>query len=142
MKRSFFPFFLQTIRIHYQDPELAFYTKGVLGLLWLVQLTEEQFQLYQTYVERGYAIILQLQIVDRVAETVRFHREWYDGTGYCTGLRGEEIPLLARILAVADFTDRHRRWDETDAEIAATLTARAGTEFDPVCVEAMKTLLQ
>ena len=38
--------------------------------------------------------------------------------------------------------DRHRRWDETDAEIAATLTARAGTEFDPVCVEAMKTLLQ
>lgn len=106
------------------------------------QLTEEQFQLYQTYVERGYAIILQLQIVDRVAETVRFHREWYDGTGYCTGLRGEEIPLLARILAVADFTDRHRRWDETDAEIAAALTARAGTEFDPVCVEAMKTLLQ
>ena len=60
----------------------------------------------------------------------------------CTGLRGEEIPLLARILAVADFTDRHRRWDETDAEIAAALTARAGTEFDPVCVEAMKTLLQ
>ena len=38
MKRSFFPFFLQTIRIHYQDPELAFYTKGVLGLLWLVLL--------------------------------------------------------------------------------------------------------
>lgn len=38
MKRSFFPFFLQTIRIHYQDPELALYTKGVIGLLWLVQL--------------------------------------------------------------------------------------------------------
>ena len=57
------------------------------------QLTEEQFQLYQTYVERGYAIILQLQIVDRVAETVRFHREWYDGTGYCTGLRGDGDPL-------------------------------------------------
>ena len=52
------------------------------------------------------------------------------------------LPLLSRILAVADFTDRHRRWDETDAEIAATLTARAGTEFDPVCVEAMKQMLQ
>ena len=52
------------------------------------------------------------------------------------------LPPLSRILAVADFTDRHRRWDETDAEIAATLTARTGTEFDPVCVEAMKTLLQ
>lgn len=104
-------------------------------------LTEEQFQLYQTYVERGYAIIRQLQIVDRVAETVRFHRERYDGTGYCTGRRGEDIPLLSRILAVADFTDRHRRWGETDAEITAALTTRAGTEFDPVCVEKMKELL-
>lgn len=54
----------------------------------------------------------------------------------------QHVILQARILAVADFTDRHRRWDETDAEIAAALTARAGTEFDPVCVEAMKTLLQ
>lgn len=104
-------------------------------------LTEEQFQLYQTYVERGDAIIRQLQIVDRVAETVRFHRERYDGTGYCTGLRGEDIPLLSRILAVADFTDRHRRWGETDTEIAAALTARAGSEFDPVCVEKMKEIL-
>ena len=68
------------------------------------QLTEEQFQLYQTYVERGYAIILQLQIVDRVAETVRFHREWYDGTGYCTGLRGEEIPEVEeQVEEKADF---------------------------------------
>ena len=57
-------------------------------------------------------------------------------------LESGEIAVLSRILAVAGFTDRHRRWDETDAEIAATLTARAGTEFDPVCVEAMKTLLQ
>lgn len=118
---------------------------GAVGLpddvLQRDDLTEEQFRLYQTYVERGYKIIRELQIVDRVAETVHYHRERWDGTGYCAGLRGNSIPLLARILAVADFTDRHRRRGETDVEIAAALTARAGTEFDPRCVERMKEML-
>lgn len=118
---------------------------GTVGLpddvLQRDDLTEEQFRLYQTYVERGYKIIRELQIVDRVAETVHYHRERWDGIGYCAGLRGNSIPLLARILAVADFTDRHRRRGETDAQIAAALTDRAGTEFDPRCVERMKELL-
>ena len=100
-------------------------------------ITEEQYQLYKTYVERGCRIIQELQIVDRVAETVRYHRENYDGTGYLEGLQGEAIPLLSRILAVADFTDRHRRRGETDAQIAAALRERAGHEFDPQCVEVM-----
>lgn len=42
------------------------------------------------------------------------------------------LPLLSRILAVADFTDRHRRWGETDAQIAAALRERAGHAFAPV----------
>ena len=100
-------------------------------------ITEEQYQLYKTYVERGCRIIQELQIVDRVADTVRYHRENYDGTGYLAGLRGEAIPLLSRILAVADFTDRHRRRGESDAQIAARLRACAGHEFDPQCVEVM-----
>ena len=100
-------------------------------------ITEEQYQLYKTYVERGCRIIQELQIVDRVAETVRYHRENYDGTGYLEGLQGEAIPLLSRILAVADFTDRHRRRGETDAQIAAALRECAGHVFDPQCVEVM-----
>ena len=100
-------------------------------------ITEEQYQLYKTYVERGCRIIQELQIVDRVAETVRYHRENYDGTGYLEGLHGEVIPLLSRILAVADFTDRHRRRGETDAQIAAALRECAGHAFDPQCVEVM-----
>lgn len=47
------------------------------------------------------------------------------------------LPLLSRILAVADFTDRHRRRGETDAQIAAALRERAGHAFDPQCVEVM-----
>ena len=47
------------------------------------------------------------------------------------------LPLLSRILAVADFTDRHRRRGETDAQIAAALRECAGHAFDPQCVEVM-----
>ena len=119
---------------------------GTVGLpdavLQRTNLTEEQYQLYQTYVERGYQIIRQLQIVDRVAETVRYHREHYDGSGYLAGLKGNQIPLLSRILAVADFVDRHHRRGESSDEILAGLTARAGSEFDPQCVEVMKELLR
>lgn len=105
-------------------------------------LTEEQFQDYKTYVERGYRIVQELQIVDRVAEIVRFHRENYDGSGYLQGLQGEEIPLLARVLAVADYTDRHRRRGEETNRILADLQARAGKEFDPACVQVMAEILK
>ena len=75
------------------------------------------------YVERGCRIIQELQIVD------------------LEGLQGEAIPLLSRILAVADFTDRHRRRGETDAQIAAALRECAGHAFDPACVGAMCKML-
>ena len=51
------------------------------------------------------------------------------------------LPLLSRILAVADFTDRHRRRGETDAQIAAALRECAGHAFDPACVGAMCKML-
>lgn len=47
------------------------------------------------------------------------------------------LPPLSRILAVADFTDRHRRWGKTDAQIAAALRERAGHAFAPQCIEVM-----
>lgn len=49
-------------------------------------------------------------------------------------LESGEIAVLSRILAVADFTDRHRRRGETDAQIAAALRECAGHAFDPQCV--------
>lgn len=105
-------------------------------------ITEEQYQLYKTYVARGCRIIQELQIVDRVAEAVRYHRENYDGTGYLEGRQGEDIPLLSRILAVADYADRHRRRGETPESIMENLRRCAGHEFDPRCVEVICGMLE
>jgi len=64
-----------------------------------------------------------------------YHHERYDGTGYPTGLGGEEIPLLARILGIADaftnmMTERYQESMPLDAAVEE-LGAKAGTHFDP-----------
>jgi HD-GYP domain-containing protein (c-di-GMP phosphodiesterase class II) len=69
-------------------------------------------------------------------EAVLYHHEWWDGTGYPYGLRGETIPLLARILCLADsydamICDRPYRLALTCEEAQAELTRGAGTQFDP-----------
>ena len=104
-------------------------------------LTEEQYEIYQTYVSRGYRIIRELQIADEVAEAVRYHRGNYDGSGYLEGRSGKNIPVLARILSVADYADRHARWGETAEEISQKLEERKETRFDPECAEQMRAIL-
>ncbi|MDJ0776333.1 MAG: response regulator [Gammaproteobacteria bacterium] len=69
------------------------------------------------------------------------HHERFDGTGYPNGIAGKDIPLVARIVAVADVYDAlvstrpyKRAWEEKDAQ--DYLHQHAGTQFDPICVEA------
>ncbi len=81
-----------------------------------------------------------------ITPVVRHHHEFWDGNGYPAGLRGEEIPLLARILTVADayeamISDRPYRKGRTGAEGIAELRRCAGTQFDPVVVDALVTVL-
>lgn len=104
-------------------------------------LTDEQYEIYQTYVSRGYKIIRELQIADEVAEAVLYHRENYDGSGYLEGRAGTQIPILSRILSVADYTDRHARGGESAEEISEKLEERKGTRFDPECAEKMRVIL-
>lgn len=79
---------------------------------------------------------------DRAANLlVRWHHEWWNGTGYPDGLRGEEIPIACRILRVADsyasLTDaRPFRPAFTEVEARRKLIERAGIEFDPHVVQA------
>jgi HD-GYP domain-containing protein (c-di-GMP phosphodiesterase class II) len=75
----------------------------------------------------------------------RHHHERYDGRGYPDGLAGAEVPLDARVLAVADAYDAmtsHRSYRAAlpHAEAIRHLKAGAGSQFDPVCVEAFATL--
>ncbi len=59
----------------------------------------------RTHCEIGYNMVTRIPFLREAAEIVLSHQEYFDGTGYPRGLRGEEIPLGARIFAVADALD-------------------------------------
>lgn len=76
----------------------------------------------------------------KVAEGILTHHEWWDGNGYPLGIRGENIPLISRIIAVVDAYDvmkygRNYRDAMTDKEIFLELKRSAGSQFDPLVVE-------
>lgn len=94
----------------------------------------------------GEEILTPLPSLRAVAEIVRAHHEWINGSGYPDGLRAEDIPLGARIVAVADAYDAiisHRVYREGRASSEATkeLSKGAGKQFDPRVVEALDHLL-
>lgn len=89
----------------------------------------------------GEHIIRDVDFLQPVRAIVRYHQERYDGTGYPEGLKGELIPLLARIIAVADAydsmaADRPYRKSLGDGAAIQILHQEAGRQFDPVVVEA------
>lgn len=90
--------------------------------------------------ELGYAMINE-RFDRRVSEAILYHHERYDGGGYPFGLAGLEIPLLSRVVLVADAFDaitNHRSYQPAlSAEYAIQeITSNAGTQFDPGVVEA------
>jgi HD-GYP domain-containing protein (c-di-GMP phosphodiesterase class II) len=106
-----------------------------------VALSDEEFERIARHAEIGAAILGHVDFLDEAMLIVRHHHERWDGTGYPDGLRGEEIPLAARVFAVADAldaltTDRPYRRAVGWAEARATIRAGAGTQFDPAVIEA------
>lgn len=108
-------------------------------------LDEEEWTLMRMHPESGVKILSQVPFLDRALEVVLHHHERWDGGGYPHGLSGEQIPLWARIFAVADTldamtTDRPYR-DGLPLEIAyEELEDKSGSQFDPTCVEALQRL--
>jgi HD-GYP domain-containing protein (c-di-GMP phosphodiesterase class II) len=89
----------------------------------------------------GYYILQDLHALNHLLAAVLYHHERYDGQGYPEGLAGEKIPLLARLIAVADGFDamhssRAYRPAPSDGEILVELKNRAGTYWDPQIVAA------
>ena len=105
------------------------------------RLTPEEREIVQRHSWMGALIVSAVAGMEGAIDAVRSHHERWDGEGYSNQLAGEEIPLISRIMAVADSfsamtTDRaYRRglsWEEAVAEVRAN----KGTQFDPAVVEA------
>lgn len=103
-------------------------------------LSPEEWEIMKKHSEIGYRIAASAPEISHIAEEILHHHERYDGTGYPAGLKGEEIPLLSRILAIADSYDvmthgRPYKKALTQAQAAAELKRCSGTHFDPKLVE-------
>jgi HD-GYP domain-containing protein (c-di-GMP phosphodiesterase class II) len=104
-------------------------------------LTAAEFEHIKMHPELGYKILLDLTELDEVLPVVLHHHENWDGKGYPHGLAGENIPFLARIVAVADAfdamgSDRPYREGMADDKVDAILRAGAGAQWDPQVVAA------
>ena len=104
------------------------------------RLDPEEQAIMREHCARGYQIVRKIPFLEEAAEIVYSHQEFYDGNGYPRGLRGEEIPLGARIFAVADTldaitSDRPYRKARTYAVAREEISRCAGTQFDPNVVD-------
>ena len=111
------------------------------------RLTEEEYAIIQRHTLIGVDILKDITLIEHVAEVAHYHHERYDGTGYPEGLSGEEIPIEARIVAVADSYDamnskRIYRNALEKEKIIEELESCSGTQFDPVIAELFVRLIR
>ncbi|MFC1513162.1 HD domain-containing phosphohydrolase [Thermodesulfobacteriota bacterium] len=110
------------------------------------KLTELDYDLIKVHAFAGYQMLSQIAMYQNLAVIIQHHHERYDGTGYPDGLKGEDIPLLSRIMAVGDAFDAmttHRIY-KSRKEIPAALNelrAFSGSQFDPEVVKAALAVL-
>lgn len=105
------------------------------------ELTPSEYEHIKTHTEIGYRILADLHQLDDVLPVVLHHHEQWDGSGYPTGLSGYQIPLLARIVAVADAldamsSDRPYRQGLSEEMIEQVLREGAGRQWDADVVNA------
>jgi diguanylate cyclase (GGDEF)-like protein/putative nucleotidyltransferase with HDIG domain len=109
-------------------------------------LTPEEWEPIRAHPSLGVAIIKHIDALKECLSAVQYHHERYDGKGYPTGLKGDNIPLEARIIAVADAYDAmtsqrpYRERALTPEEGLDELKQCAGKQFDPRIVEVFNTI--
>lgn len=100
------------------------------------RLNAEEMAVMQQHCQHGYDMVCRISFLSEASEIVYSHQERYDGAGYPRGLKGEEIPLGARIFAIADTldaitSDRPYRKGRSFAVATEEIRRGAGTQFDP-----------
>jgi putative nucleotidyltransferase with HDIG domain len=103
-------------------------------------LTPKERRLIQRHPEIGVRLVTPLGIDTEIISVIRHHHEWWDGRGYVDGLYGEQIPLVARIVALADAYDgmsSHRPYRPalSPEMVRAEFRRGAGAQFDPSLVK-------
>src|ERR1700720_4953469 len=103
-------------------------------------LDDDEKQIMRRHCQIGYDMLIRIPFLRDAAEIVLAHQEFYDGTGYPRGLKGEQIPLGARIFTVADsldamISDRPYRRALPMSHACGEIKRCSGTQFDPKVVE-------
>lgn len=108
-------------------------------------LDNDEKTVMRTHCQKGYDVLARIPFLRDAAEIVLAHQEFYDGTGYPRGLRGDQIPLGARIFSIADaldamISDRPYRKALPMSHAMEEIRRCAGTQFDPKIVEVFNTI--
>ena len=124
---------------------------GKLGLpdnVWSKdgRINEGSEELFKKHAELGGKILSEIDELPFLKTAALYHHERYDGKGYPEGLQGEEIPLIARIVAVADAYDdmtsyKSNRQPLAQGKVRETLINASGREFDPAIVEIVVSMI-
>jgi len=104
------------------------------------KLDDKEYAIIKTHADIGERILQSIALFDQERSTIRHHHERWDGNGYPLGLQGEEIPLPARIIAVADtydaiLNDRPYRQAQTKEWALEQIARNRGTQFDKQIVD-------
>jgi putative nucleotidyltransferase with HDIG domain/diguanylate cyclase (GGDEF)-like protein len=111
------------------------------------RLNEDEYKMIQEHVSMSYEMLKNISIFDEIREIVRDHHEHYDGSGYPRGLIGEDTPMLAQILTLADSfdamtTDRIYKGRKSVKEALAEIALLSGKQFNPKVVQAALSVLR
>ncbi len=108
-------------------------------------LTEEETEIMKEHAYRGYQMLRKIPFLQEAAEIVHAHQERWDGTGYPRGLKGDQIPLGARIFAIADTldaitSDRPYRAAQSIQAAREEIQRWSGRQFDPNIVDVFQSM--
>ncbi len=101
----------------------------------------------KSHVTIGSEILKNFKSIDNLADGIKYHHERYDGKGYVMGLKGDEIPIIGRIISVADAFDAmsanrvYRNKLDLD-RVIHEIEKGKGAQFDPKCADIMLELIR
>ena len=110
------------------------------------KLSELEYKIIKDHVTTSYEILSKVTIYQDIAEIVRHHHEYYDGSGYPQGLKSDQIPFLSQIITVADgfdamTTDRIYKGRKSVAEALAEISQLSGRQFNPIITKIARSAL-